>query len=80
MYGLDEKSEPVRDHEPGNGNFWRTIGSVIKYFRLGWNEIIWGRSWANVLMLISSIPDSTTGDDGGQEITSAKELEGIFGL
>lgn len=32
-------------------------------------------------MLISSIPDNKVGDaDAGQEVTGAKEIEGIFGL
>lgn len=30
---------------------------MIKYYRLPWNEILWGMSYRNLQMLMSVIPD-----------------------
>lgn len=35
----------------------------MKYFRLDWDEIVWNRSWPNLLMLSATIPSYSKEED-----------------
>lgn len=45
----------------------------MKYWRLSYNECLWGLSYSNLIMLNLSIPKF---DDKGNKIESATELKG----
>jgi hypothetical protein len=48
------------------------LGGIIKYFRFGWDELLWEISFANLIMLVSSVPstkDKTDEEEKGEEIT-----------
>jgi len=36
----------------------------MKYFRMSWDEIMYERSAINISMLLATIPDYSTEDDG----------------
>ena len=77
MFHLDKKTGPNRDGErPGEFvNPWEVIGGLIKYFRLSWDEILWERSWANITMLMLSIPKhEDKHNDDAIEITDISEF------
>ena len=59
MYGLCDRDEHNGDHEESEGhekNPWRVIGAIVKYFRFSVDDILWKHSFANLVMLMSSIP------------------------
>lgn len=70
MYGLHRED----GHDGDRVNYWRVIGGIIKYFRLSWEEIVWGRSFANIIMLLESIPPLK--DD--KEIEGPEDLKGLI--
>ena len=79
MYGLSHGDESDGDQEKET-NFWRLIGSIIKYFRISMEDILWMYSWANLTMLLVSIPKSKRDKEKEQrhEITDPDELEGLM--
>ncbi|GAA0561527.1 hypothetical protein [Chitinophaga japonensis] len=43
------------------------IGGIVKYFRFSWNEVLWGMSWSNVLMLSATTPSFDNDKENGKE-------------
>ena len=76
MFRLDEEqpeynqdgNEEVGDQESDEsaGNIWRIIGVVLKYFEgsMTWNEVIYERSWVNIVMLGGSITKNEKDEQG----------------
>lgn len=61
------------------------IGGIAKYFRYEHDFILWGISWANLLMLSASIPVYESDDEEKASRKPAKEIGGgdlstFFGL
>lgn len=45
----------------------------MKYFHLKWDEVMWGISWANLVMLQATIPVIDRGEDSGGDFTSPEK-------
>ena len=43
---------------------WGLVGSVMKYFRMDYEEIVMKRSYKNILLLNASIPSYKSADKG----------------
>lgn len=43
---------------------WRLVGSVMKYYRMSYDEVLNVRSYQNILLLNAAIP--TEGDELGE--------------
>jgi hypothetical protein len=57
------------------------IGGVIKYFRFSYEDVLWNMSYANVNMLLASIPSYETGIDKKDTVEKPgkmDELENFF--
>jgi hypothetical protein len=39
------------------------IGSVVKYFRFSWHEIMFEISYSNLMMMLASIPNYNKADE-----------------
>jgi len=81
VYGLRQGDEPDGDRKPPNQ--WRLIQGLIKYFRFSREEIFWEYSWANLVMLMSSIPKFGEEEDEKEEklpgeIDNFGEIMGAF--
>ena len=50
-----------------------TIGGLMKYFRMSYDEIVYERSWANVMMLSASIPDYSI-DNEDDSLSPAEKI------
>lgn len=59
----------------------------MKYFRMGWREIMWERSYVNLIMLLATIPktdldpvDPKKKKEGQDQEVPSQHAEGIDGL
>lgn len=53
------------------------IGGVIKYFRFDYEFVLWGISWANLIMMLATIPtykDTETKEDKEVDIEQPADL------
>ncbi len=60
---------------------WEMIGGVIKYFRFDFEFCLWNISYANLNMLLATIPTYETdspGKDGAQKVDSFEDMQDIF--
>ncbi len=46
----------------------------MKYFRMGWDEIMYERSAANISMLLATIPDYSKDKEKNQTISKAEKM------
>ena len=44
------------DRAEANDSPWATVGGVMKYFRMSYEEVVFNRSYLNILLLNRSIP------------------------
>ena len=82
-YNLNERHRPSKDEPHASSEIkstWETIGGVMKYFRMSWDEIMYERSWLNITMLSASIPDYSTDKDKKNIIKNGNELDKFMKL
>ena len=48
------------DDGTANDSPWATIGGVMKYFRMSYEEVVFNRSYLNIMLLNRSIPSWDT--------------------
>lgn len=84
MYGLDKikassddlDKSPKKKFWAGSRkiNYWEMMGNVVKFWGISFNEVIWGLSYQNILLMNMSIPKF---DKEGNKIEAGGELTGM---
>ena len=51
----------------------------MEHFGMGWDEVLWGRSWVNVNMLMASVPRyESKNRPGVEEVTSIDQIADLL--
>lgn len=53
---------------------------MIKYFRFSYDFVLWEIGYANLNMLMATIPDIGTGEEKEVEVDSTSDLKNYLGL
>lgn len=72
LYHFPQAGDENNRAEP-NDSPWAVIGGVMKYFRMSYEEVVFNRSYINILLLNKSIPSFKT--DGEKTKGGTKKIK-----
>ena len=76
LYNFPLPDEDNNESEP-NDSPWAIVGGVMKYFRMSYEEVVFNRSYLNILLLNRSIPSFHIDDHDDNNNPSGSKINGL---